>query len=33
MVYPVNFYKVFWDELTDIMIDALNYLHENGKNY
>ena len=31
MVYPVNFYKVFWDELADILIDALNYLHENGK--
>jgi len=31
MVYPVNFYKVFWDELADILIDALNYSHENGK--
>ena len=28
---PSEFYKVFWDELADILIDALNYSHENGK--
>jgi len=28
---PSEFYKVFWDEFADILIDALNYSHENGK--
>ena len=28
---PSEFYKVFWNELADILIDALNYSHENGK--
>ena len=28
---PSEFYKVFWDELADCLIDALNYSHENGK--
>ena len=28
---PSEFYKVFWDELADILIGALNYSHENGE--
>ena len=28
---PYEFYKVFWSDLDDILINALNYTYETGK--